>query len=400
MHPLPTSQHDWALWLFEQLEEVQYVDTHWQGRLPAKWNFDKITDALPESLKGVLDSHSRIVEFYPASGNVYETLDGLVDGQRRRDAPPVFTVRELHYTHSGTEPVPQPIRDYLDAVKFWQLLKSFADYEVNQAVVYIKSFELKVEVRAEYGAADLVPLIGLAEFASVYFEADHHRDQKRNIIRASLLEVCKGQLVARLSELLPKFGDLVDRVKASYSLYTADFSFEKLQSEVDKQNVEDMLRLNKTLADIQNQLLALPAALILAGAGVKEGVFATNVSIWIGVSVFAWVMHNLVKNQQSSVTAIEQEVQLRIEKVTSQPTDIAERVLPRFDMLNSRIKRQQHVLKQIFYAVIVIWVVATGIVVNAQWPVATAALGVCIQGQAQKGWNAVNGFARNALSPR
>lgn len=392
MRPLPTTPHECALWLFDNLEEIKSVGTHWQGRLPAKWNFNEIEDGLPSALKGVLDSQSRIVEFHPASCNVYETLDGLVHGLERRRVPPVFTIRALNYTHGKTQIVPQSIRDYLDAVKFWQLLQSFADYEVNQAIVYIKSFESKVEVRAEYGVADLVSLTGFPEFASAYFESDHHRDQKRNIIRASLLEVCKGQLVMRLSELLPKFDDLVDRVKASYSLYTADFSFEKLKSDVDEQNVEDMLRLNKTLADIQNQLLALPAALMLAGAGVKEGIFATNASIWIGVGVFAWVMHHLVKNQQNSVAAIEQEVQLRIEKVKNQPADIASRVIPLFDMLKNRVTKQQRVLRQIFWAVVIVWVVATGIVVNSQWPAAATASWNLVQCEMQNAWNATKVF--------
>lgn len=399
MHPLPTSPHDCALWLFEHLEGVEFLDSHWQGRLPANWNFNEIDEGLPNELKGVLDSQSRVVEFHPASCDVYENLDNLIQGPRRRKVPSVFTVRDLQYTHRLTNLVPQPIQDYIDAVKFWQLLQSFADYEVNQAVVYIKSFESKVEVRAEYGAADLVTLAGLSEFASAYFTSDHHRDQKRNIVRTSLLEVCKGKLVTHLFELLPKFGDLVDRVKASYALYTADFSFEKLRSEVDEQNVEDMLRLNKTLADIQNQLLALPAALMLAGAGVKEGSFATNASIWIGVGVFAWVMHHLVKNQQNSVTAIEQEVQLRIEKVTSQPADIANRVLPRFDMLRGRVSKQQQVLKQIFRAVIVVWVVTTGIVVDAQWPQAASAIWNLAQAQARNSWTALEIISRRGLIP-
>lgn len=399
MHPLPTSPHDCALWLFEHLEGVEFFDSHWQGRLPEKWNFNEIDEGLPTELKGVLDSQSRIVEFHPGSCDVYENVDSLVQGPRRRKVPSVFTVRDLEYTHGQTKSVPQVIQDYLDAVKFWQLLQSFADYEVNQAVVFIKSFEFKVEVRAEYGASDLVTLAGLYEFASAYFESDHHRDQKRNIIRASLLEVCKGKLVTRLSEILPKFGDLVDRVKASYSLYTADFSFEKLRSEVDEQNVEDMLRLNKTLADIQNQLLALPAALMLAGAGVKEGIFATNASIWIGVGVFAWVMHHLVRNQQNSVIAIEQEVQLRIEKVSSQPADIANRVLPRFDMLKGRVSKQQRVLKQILRAVIIVWAVATGIVVNAQWPAAGSGSWSFAQVQAQNSWTALESIARGLFIP-
>lgn len=162
--------------------------------------------------------------------------------------------------------------------------------------------------------------------------------------------------------------DFVDRVKASYSLYTADFSFEKLRSEVDKQNVDDTLRLNKTLSDIQNQLLALPAALMLAGAGVKDTVWSTNLSIWIGVTVFIWVMHQLVKNQQSSIASIDQEILLRVEKVKEQPADVSCRVLPRFQSLQDRVVSQKAVLRQIRRAVLLVWLVATVIVVNAQWP--------------------------------
>lgn len=399
MHPRPTSAHDWALWLFENLEEVECVDTHWQGRLPLTFDFDEIENSLPEALKGYLDRNARLIEFHPSNCNVYETINNLVHGAWRRSAPSEFTVRNLQYTHGRDQPVPQPIRDYLDAVRFWQLLQSFADYEVNQAVVYIKNFESKIEVRAEYGAIDLVHLVNLTQFAKDYFETDHHRDQKRNIIRTSLLEICKGQLVTRLSELLPKYSDFVDRVKSSYSLYTADFSFEKLKLDIDKQNVEDILRLNKTLADIQNQLLALPAALMLASAGVKEGIVATNLSIWIGVSVFAWVMHNLVKNQQNSVAAIEQEVQLRIEKATSQSTDITNRVLPLFGTLNSRVGRQNKLLKQITCAVIIVWGVATGIVANAQWPTAAETGWNNIQILMKKGWTVPQSHSQGTSRP-
>jgi hypothetical protein len=292
----------------------------------------------------------------------------MVNGPRRRNPLAVFTVRDLNYTHGKTQPVPQAITNYLDTAQLWQLLSASADYQVDQAVVFIKTFEEKIEVRADYQAQDLRPLDGLASFAAVYFESDHHKEQKRNIIRSSLLEVCKGELVVRLSDLLPRFDDFVERVKASYSLYTADFSFEKLRSEVDKQNVDDTLRLNKTLSDIQNQLLALPAALMLAGAGVKDTVWSTNLSIWIGVTVFIWVMHQLVKNQQNSIASIDQEIQLRVEKVKEQPADVSQRVLPRFQSLQERVVSQKSVLQNIRYAVLLVWLVSTTIVVNAQWP--------------------------------
>lgn len=368
MPQLPNSAHDWALWLIEHLEGVEFAGTNWQGRLPADLDFNATVEAIPESIRGLTDSRDRTIEFHPESGQVYLDMGALVQGPRQRIVPAVFTVRDLGYTHGKTEPVPEPVRNYLDTVKLWQLLKSFADYEVGQSVAFIKSYESKVEVRPEYGATDLVSLPRLAEFAATYFEADHHRDGKRNIVRAALLEVCKGQLVVRLAELLPKFGDWVDRVKASYTLYTADFSFEKLRSEVESKNVEDMLRLNKTLADIQNQLLALPAALLIAGASVKPNSMAANLTIWFGVTVFAWVMQKLVANQQHSVSAINQEAQLRIDKVRAQPADLSGRVLPMFADLQARLGRQRKTLKSVGYAVWVVWLAASAVAINAQWP--------------------------------
>ncbi|MDO9483988.1 MAG: hypothetical protein Q8S96_00780 [Hydrogenophaga sp.] len=368
MQPLPNNPHDWALWLLDRLETVQQVESHWEGTLPGEFDFDEVVNAIPEQLKGLLDPLSRRIEFHPELGGVFQNIDELVNGPRRRAPLPVFTVRGLNYTHGKTQPVPQAIINYLDAARLWQLLSASADYQLDQAVVFIKTFESKVEVRADYRAQDLCQLDGLANFAAAYFDSDHHKEQKRNIIRSSLLEVCKGALVVRLSDLLPRFDDLVERVKASYSLYTADFSFEKLRSEVDKQNVDDTLRLNKTLSDIQNQLLALPAALMLAGAGVKDKVWSTNLSIWIGVTVFIWVMHQLVKNQQSSIASIDQEIQLRVERVKEQPADVSQRVLPRFHSLQERVTSQKSVLRNIRHAVLLVWFVATTIVVNAQWP--------------------------------
>jgi hypothetical protein len=364
----PTSSHDWALWLFEHLEAIECAGANWQGRLPPALDFSATVESIPKDLLGFSDSRDRTIEFHPEFGHVYSNMAAFVQGQRQRDVPVKFTVIDIGYTHGKTESVPEPVRNYLDTVKLWQLLKSFADYEVNQRIAFIKSYESKVEVRPEFAASDLVPLSMLSEFGATYFESNHHHEEKRNIVRASLLEVCKGMPVVRLADLLPKYGDLVDRVKSSYTMYTVDFSFEKLRSEVDSKNVEDMLRLNKTLADIQNQLLALPAAMLIAGAGVKADSMAANLTIWFGVTVFAWVMQRLVVNQQHSVAVIDQEVNLRLEKVTAQPPDISNRVRPLFSELQARLAFQRRTLKKVGGAVWVVWLAVTAVAINAQWP--------------------------------
>lgn len=370
MENLPTNPHDWALWLLEQLQGLQNVGPNWEGRLPDKWDFGAIAQAIPPALEAMADEATRRIEFKPKSGSVFQTLQELVDGPRRRSVPSLFTVRDLGYTHGRDQEVPPAVQHYVDAVQLWKCMAGFADHERDGGthLLFIKSFDSKLWLTADYAAADLRPLPKLNDFAKQYFEDEHHKDQKRNIVRAALLETFKNKPNARFAEFLSSFVDFADRVRSSYTLYTQDFSFEKLRSEVDKQNREDTLRLNKTFSDIQNQLLALPAALLAAGAAIKEHSWSTNLPVLVGVGIFMWVIRQLVANQQSSIDAIAGEIGLRRKKIADQPREIAEGVLSLFKELEARVQRQKRVLEQIRCAVHAVFVVVAMLVVLAQWP--------------------------------
>jgi len=365
----PTIPHDWALWLFERLERLEDAGNHWQGFLPQDLNFDEVVGMLPEPLKGHCDADRRTIEFYPAGVGVFDSMAEMVDGARRRKALNLFTIRDLGYTHGRSTSVPEIVEQYLGAVRLWQLFDHSADHGIGlgQSLFFIKTFESKVELRCEYSVDDLCTLDSLNEFAKNYFESDHHRDQKRTIIRNALLEIFKGQIVVRLSDILLKFKDFVESVRNAYTLYTTDFSFEKLRLEIDKQNLEDILRLNKTFSDIQNQLLAIPAAMLLVGANVKTNNLAANLATIVGVSIFAWIMIKLIRNQDSSVAAIGEEIQLRQGKIKEQPTDISSKLLPSFSDLSDRIQHQYSVLRGIRIAVALVWISTVAIVLGAQW---------------------------------
>lgn len=367
---LPTSPHDWALWLLERLQDLQNSGPTWEGKLPNGLDFQAITQAIPAVLEVTADEPSRRIEFKPKNGSVYRSLEELIDGPRRRNIPPLFTVRELGYTHGRDQEVPQVVQHYIDAVHLWKCLHGFADHEREGglALLFIKSFDAKIWINVDYGAEDLKALPKLSEFAKQYFNDEHHQDQKRNIVRSALLEVFKNKSNIRFGDLLASFADFVDRVRSSYTLYTQDFSFEKLKAEVDKQNREDTLRINKTFSEIQNQLLALPAALLLAGAAIKDKSWGTNLPIWIGIGIFMWVIRQLVNNQMSSIEAIAGEIKLRREKIESQPHEISEGVLKLFTALEARVQRQKRVLKHLLYAVYGVFFVATMMVTIAQWP--------------------------------
>lgn len=375
MPHLPNNPHDCALWLLEQLDDVQDVgDGEWQGSLAAKWDFQDITqklDGLPGNLVGISDANHRTIEFRPSSAQVYQSIGEFLSyPDNLRAVPECFTIRDITYTHGGTTAKPEQISSYLATVRLCQQLVKVADYVDNNgfSLHFIKSHDARVELKLGYEPKDLLPLPSLDLFALEFVASTHHQDQKRDIVRSALLEVFKGKRCVTLSDLLPCFEAFMNNVRSSYAMYTADFSYEKIRTEVDKQNLDDTLRLNKTVSDIQNQLLALPAALVLAGAGIKDGENLKNLAIWIGVCIFVWMMRKLVKNQSHSIDAMEKEIDLRKKKLSDQPEDVSKRFSKAFDALDNRVIDQKNVLQGINRAIVLIWLMVTAMILSVFFP--------------------------------
>ena len=360
MLPLPDNPHDLALWLLESLGGVHHVGAGlWQGTLSQQWDFQRVVDevdAQPNQLGGIHDEASRRIEFYPASAQVYETAEQFFAiGYNLRRVPQRFTVREIGYTHGSSAPVPALIENYLAAVKLCELLPKLADHTgANKTSLhFIKSHDAKIEVSLEYGADDLVALPSLERFETDYVGTDHHADQKRNIVRSSLLEVFKGKSRITLADLLCRFEEFMENVRSSYSMYVSEFSFEKVRAEVEKDNLDSTLKLNKTFSDIQNQLLALPVALVLVGGQMAQsnGLSLKNLVIWLGSVLFSVLMWMLIHNQRNAVKAIGDEIWLRWQKIEKQPADVAGKFKQSFEDLEVRQRKQDCLLRILSWVV-------------------------------------------------
>ncbi len=373
----PNNPHDWALWLFENLEDVQHAGAAaWEGVLPKTWDFQKVVqqlEALPGSLAGLPDESTRKIEFHPASAKVYQSLEEFFSHPANlRGVPDHFTVRDLAYTHGALADKPEQIVNYLATVRLCRLLSSMADHLGNNGVSlhFIKSHDAKIEVKLEYRLQDLATLPSLDSFASNFVESTHHQDQKRNIVRSALLEVFKGSRVIALTDLIPRFEVLADSVRSSYAMYVAEFSFEKVRAEIEKDNLDSTLKLNKTLSDIQNQLLAVPVTLVLVGGQMlpESGYTIKNFVIWIGSLVFGWLMGLLITNQCHAVDAIREEIRLRKTKVDSQPNGIGEKFKKGFADLEKRGRSQVRTLWYLEIGVALSILFSTGLLVWFSYP--------------------------------
>ena len=373
MAPQIDNPHDWAIWLLDNLEsQHQAAPGLMVGTLPPEWNFDEVITALGpfDSLLGLTDEALRTIEFRPGSQKVYANLGEMFGHPNNlKTVPARFTLRDINFTYDaaavaqGTLVVPPLVATYLDAAKLCALLSIVADMTAHNGMSlhFIKSPESRLEVKLVYELNELTQLTSLGFFETEFAVTTHHKDQKRSIIRTVILDAFKGQRAISVGAILPKFEAMVEDIRSNYAMYAAEFSFEKIKAEVEKDNLDSTLKLNKTLSEIQNQLLAMPVALVLVGGQMTPdtGVSIKNVVIWLGACVFAGLMVLLMRNQRHAIDAITEEIRLRKIKVDAQPDGIAGKFKTGFDDLQKRAQTQIKTLRFLRYGVVGSVVLAT-----------------------------------------
>lgn len=375
MVPQIDSPHDWAVWLLDNLEGQQVAAPGREGRLPAAWNFSDTVAAIGNDaqLVGLTDEATRTIEFFPQRAGVFSSLQEMFAYPNNlKSVPAKFTLRDIGFTYDAqvvqqAVNLPSQVANYLYAAKLCSLLPLVSDMATNNGALqhFIKSPDARIEVKLSYRVEDLTPLPSLPLFKKEFAVAESHKDQKRSIVRAVLLDTFKGRKALAVGDVLPKFESIVEDVRSNYAMYAAEFSFEKIKAEVEKDNLDSTLKLNKTLSEIQNQLLAMPVALVLVGGQMTpdSGLSIKNVVIWLGASVFAALMILLIRNQGHAVDAITEEIRLRKIKVDAQPDGMAGKFKSGFDDLQKRGRTQINTLGILRAFVIFSFVLATGLLV-------------------------------------
>ena len=367
MTTLPTDSLDLIILLFKNVQNRQLVRDKFNGILGEDIDFHSVVDILEE--KDFLvehDPNSRQIECSFVNTGFYKDLDSfLLNANRRVKSPSRFYLADFDYLHKVDElVVPASVLHYLQATKLFVLLEKLADHTGSKGnektLIFLN--KNKVEITSEYGKDDLHDLTGLSDFEKDFSLSETHKEQKQTIIKTALLELFEGRNGLKFSELLAKFSDFVEKVQANYDLYIAEFSFQRVKHEVEKEKLEAMVKLNKVFSDIQNQLLAVPAALVLIGGQMQNtGHFEPkNALIWFGALIFALFMDLLVRNQRHTLEAVNNEIEQQRNEIKTKYHAVAERFKSIYDEINVRYKHQKLVICVVEALVGLSFLVATG----------------------------------------
>lgn len=292
--------------------------------------------------------------------------DLLQSSQRRQSAPAKFYLADTDFLYEGDyENAPQIVRSYIDAVTVVGLFSALADHVVPKGTPKLIFFHgEKFELLLDYMQEDLIGLKGVASFAKEFIDTETHVEQKKTIVKSILLEMEKEIDGNRFNVglIMSRFDEFSRRVSSSYQLYVSEFSFQKIKAEVEKSKFEALSKINKVFSDIQNQLLAVPVALIVVCGQMEasNGFSLKNFFIMAGSLVFAIFMFFLILNQRNTLRTIFLEMTAEWDLIKGNHKAIKIKFDEPYRLLRKRYRYQSILLEAVGLVVLVSFAITVG----------------------------------------
>lgn len=293
-------------------------------------------------------------------GIVATDLDDLFVAPKARIREPAryFVISEKFC--NSDQIVPDSIERYRNLLKLIALLKQAAAYLDEDTGELVFIHDGKFELPIQFVAADLQRMdIGRISRLLESFENDTHRDQKLAILAKSIQSICNtakpkerfGLLLEHLPELLKSFSE-------GYRLFVADFSYDKIVNQLEVAKLEEVGKIHKTFADIQNQILGIPVATIVVATQMKEACtvgyeFWVNTAVLVGCWVFAILSVFVLRNQLHTLNAIGDEIARKKQQMLKDYKSVENLITKSFPFLETRLRAQRWA----FYVVDLILVV-------------------------------------------
>lgn len=368
---LPTTKLELTIAVYKLLENRAFDQGRLKGFLPQEI-FQEASDAL--DLHGLLErsvpERREVVFLPPLDQNCFFAFsvdDLLKSSQRRQAVPAKFYLADTDFLYEGDyDNAPQMVRSYVDAVTLVGLFSPpLADHIVPKGVPKLIFFHgEKIELLLEYTQADLTGLKGVAAFAKDFINTEAHVEQKKTIVKSILLEMKKEVEADKFSVgfIMSRFDEFARRVSSSYQLYVSEFSFQKIKAEVEKSKFEALSKINKVFSDIQNQLLAVPVALIIVCGQMEagNGFSLKNFFIMAGSLVFAIFMFFLILNQRNTLRTIFLEMAAEWDLIKGKHNAVKIKFDEPYRLLRKRYRYQTILLEAVGLVVLVSFAITVG----------------------------------------
>lgn len=228
--------------------------------------------------------------------------------------------------HSQDSPPPKNISLYRRTLPLIGIFKEAASHYDKQLDELIFFDDKKISMRIQYKFSDLRSM-NQGTKASIldFFNKEDvcNKDQKIDMLREAIISVLKGLRHADFPLILNNLDSILSEFQNSYNLFTSQFSYKKIKNEIEQFKLDETIKINKTLTDIQNQALGIPIATLIAATQMKavevlNTQYYINLLLCAGCVVFCILCMITISNQCSTLSTINKEIKRQKNKIKTE----------------------------------------------------------------------------------
>lgn len=281
-------------------------------------------------------------------GLLADNFDDILNFRKGRfEEPRNYYLLPDSWASTDSNP-PEIVTKYRALIEFINLLSEAATYIDKERLDIIFVHPAKLVLPLSYESSDINTVDTEALKAILtFFNADMHREHKLKIFEKTLYVKLKGITEnERFTKVLSGFAGIFQELKEGYSLFAADFSYEKIVNQLEVAKLEELGKINKTFSEIQNQILGIPVATIIVATQLKtteqfNDIFWINTAILVGVWIFAALLILVIRNQSHTLDAIKLEIKRKKSQIDNEFPAIKPVVTKTFELLNRRVRHQR-----------------------------------------------------------
>ncbi|MCH1926804.1 hypothetical protein L9G74_18160 [Shewanella sp. C32] len=288
-------------------------------------------------------------------GLLADDLDGVLSYPKSRVKPVNYYLID-HSWSSDDEDPPVVVQRYHTVLRLIEQLKEVAAYldksSAPPQLVFIHSGKFTLPIN--YKCSDLNAVdVDSVEKLLAFFSNDLHREQKQKIFEKVICEqVVNTAENERFPKILAEIEDILKKLNDGYTLFAADFSYDKVVNQLEVAKLEELAKVNKVFSDIQNQILGIPVATVIVATQLKStvlfnDVFWINTAVLVGVWVFVILVNFVLRNQLNTLSAIDIETKRKQRQIEREFQTVKSIVEDTFKLIDSRIKLQRLALKAV-----------------------------------------------------
>lgn len=281
-------------------------------------------------------------------GFLFKDIKELIKNPNNRCIEPenYYIISLLFYSKDQPNKWPHGIKKYKSIISFLDLLKSCAAYfdKTSCELIFLNSSILKIHVI--YSENDINQVSEkLIDDIKSYFLDEIHLEQKKEILSISIYSLCdKIEGNPTFSHLLKDIDKLKLEYEKGYKVFTSGFSYRKIVDELRSKKIEAIGKIHKTFSDIQNQILAIPIATLIAATQMKRAEdyyqILINILILFGCCVFVTLVWVTLINQKHTLKLMKEEIDSQINDIKNKYNIFEDDIKTNLESIGNRINRQ------------------------------------------------------------